>query len=205
LDRATLLGAPLVVGIAVGYARGGRLRHLAAIRLGGLWPLWLAAGLQAVQFHAEPVRRLVQDTFGIPMRVLVYAIPLAWFARYARQLPAALRGSASVALGGMVCNALAILLNGRMPYVGEAARLAGVPASMMASHPPAANDTVLVTLGDVIPLPGVHAVVSIGDLLLLAGIAACVAALMLPRPAATTTMTSKPPPGHSAGVAKHPS
>jgi len=48
---------------------------------------------------------------------------------------------------------------------------------------------VLVTLGDVIPVPGVHAVVSIGDLLLLAGIAASIVVLMLPRPAATTNVS----------------
>jgi hypothetical protein len=190
LDRLALLVAPLAVGIAVGYGRGGRLRHLAAVRLRGLWLLWVAAGLQAVQFHVEPVRRLVQESVGIPMRVLVYAIPLAWFAGYARHVPRALLLSAGVALGGMACNALPIALNGRMPYVGEAARLAGVPGHLTSKHPPATTDTVLVTLGDVIPVPGIHAVVSIGDLLLLAGIAASIVVLMLPRSAAATDVAT---------------
>ena len=56
MDRLALLVAPLAVGVAVGYGRGGRLRHLAAIRVRGLWLLWAAAGLQAVQFHVEPVQ-----------------------------------------------------------------------------------------------------------------------------------------------------
>lgn len=204
MDRLALLVAPLAVGVAVGYGRGGRLRHMTAIRVPGLWLLWAAAGLQAVQFHVEPVRQLVRETVGLPMRVLVFVLPLAWFALYARHVPRALRLSASVALGGILCNALPILLNGRMPYVGEAARLAGVPASLTSKYPPATADTVLVTLGDVIPVPGVHAVVSIGDLLLLAGIAAGIVALMLPRSAATTNVSTVEPgrPGaRSAGQA----
>jgi hypothetical protein len=122
------------------------------------------------------------------MRVLVYALPLAWFAGNVGRAPRALRLSAGVALGGMVCNGLAIVLNGRMPYVGEAARLAGVPASMIAKYPPATADTVLVTLGDVIPVPDVHAVLSVGDLLLLAGVALSVVVLMAPGPATTTSV-----------------
>ena len=190
MDRVALLVTPLVVGVAVGYGRGGRLKHMAAaMRLRELWWLWVAAGLQAVQFHVEPVRRLVQEAVGIPMRVLVYALPLVWFARNVGRIPRALRLTAGVALGGMVCNGLAILLNGRMPYVGEAARLAGVPPSMMTTSPPATADTVLVTLGDVIPVPGVHAVLSIGDLLLLAGVALSIVVLMAPGPATTTSVS----------------
>jgi hypothetical protein len=123
LDRLALLVAPLAVGVAVGYGRGGRLRHLAAIRVPGLWLLWVAAGPQAVQFHVEPVRRVVRETVGLPMRVLIYVLPLAWFACYAGRVPRALRLSASVALAGILCNALPILLNGRIPYVGVGQRL----------------------------------------------------------------------------------
>jgi len=62
-----LLVTPVLVGVLIGYAAGGRLANLLSLRLRALWLLWLAGAVQAAQYYLPWLRRLVQDNLGIPM------------------------------------------------------------------------------------------------------------------------------------------
>ncbi|HLV59599.1 MAG TPA: DUF5317 family protein [Natronosporangium sp.] len=86
-------------------------------------------------------------------------------------------------LAGAGANALAILLNGGMPYSATAARAVGLTVDdETVRNTVAGEDTRLPWLGDVIPVPSLGAVVSVGDLLIAVGLVGLVASLMRPRP-----------------------
>ncbi len=77
---------------------------------------------------------------------------------------------------GAIVNGLAIAANGRMPYSPQAAVRAHLPATVTGpKHKPAGDGTRLAFLGDVIPLPPLHKIISAGDLLIAAGVSAAVA------------------------------
>lgn len=81
-------------------------------------------------------------------------------------------GMALVA-AGLVLNALPMVLNGGMPVSARAAEIAGVPISEAdpgAKHEVVGDDTLLPWLADVIPLPALGSVISIGDVVIGAGI-----------------------------------
>jgi len=176
LQILILLLAPVLVGMLIGYATGGRLANLVAVRLRGLWLLWLAAAVQAAQYYLPPVRRLVQDDLGIPMLAVVFGLVLGWVARNLLRWPRVLQLAAALVVLGAVGNGLAIAANGRMPYAPKAAVQAQLPATVAGpKNQPADQSTRLAVLGDVIPLPPVRKVLSIGDLLIAAGVSAAVA------------------------------
>lgn len=77
---------------------------------------------------------------------------------------------------GLALNLIVIGLNGGMPVSLDAARAAGLgdTAAYLGTaikHRPMGPDTLMWFLGDIIPLPFVHKVVSIGDVLLGFGVA----------------------------------
>ncbi|WP_225833408.1 DUF5317 family protein [Streptomyces sp. NK08204] len=75
----------------------------------------------------------------------------------------------AVAVGGALLNALASAADGRMPYGPCAAAAAGPAAGPRTAKNVSAGHTVrLLALGDTIPVPALHAVISIGDILLAA-------------------------------------
>jgi Family of unknown function (DUF5317) len=192
-----LLVAPVLVGVLIGYAAGGRLANLVAVRLRGLWLLWLAAAVQAAQYYLLPLRRLVQDDLGIPMLAVVFATVLGWIALNVVGWPRAMRLAAGLIVLGAVGNGLAIAANGRMPYAPQAAVRAHLPANVAGpKNQPAGDATRLAWLGDGIPLPPLNKVLSAGDLLIAAGVSAAVAAAMRRRggaaPANTMTGARRP-------------
>ena len=84
-----------------------------------------------------------------------------------------LQGMAIAAIG-LALNITVIAFNGAMPVSIDAARSAGVSTSFEnagVKHEASDKDTILPWLGDVIPLPGLKEVISIGDIVLAAGIA----------------------------------
>ena len=86
-------------------------------------------------------------------------------------------------LAGAGANALAILLNGGMPYSPTAARAVGLTVEdETVRNTVAGEGTRLPWLGDVIPVPSLGAVVSVGDLLIAIGVVGLVASLMRPWP-----------------------
>jgi hypothetical protein len=80
---------------------------------------------------------------------------------------------------GALLNGAAIAANGRMPYDPAAVEAVGLPAGIETpKNVPAGPDTRLAGLGDVLPVPGLRKVVSVGDLLIAVGAASFVALVM---------------------------
>jgi hypothetical protein len=133
-----LLVTPVLVGVAVGYATGGRLANLPWLRLRALWLLWLATAVQAAQYDLPWLRWLVQDDLGIPLLAIVVTIVARWGGRHHRRM------AAPAVAGGRPDPAL--LVAGRRP-------------SAPSDHPggpknqPADDGTRLAFLGEVIPCP----------------------------------------------------
>jgi hypothetical protein len=145
-----LLVTPVLVGVAVGYATGGRPANLLSARLRALWLPFLAAAVQAAQYYLPWLRRLVQDDLGIPMLAVVFAIVLLWAALNIVGWPRPMQLAAALIVAGAIVNGLTIAANGRMPYAPQAAVRAHVPATVTGpKHKPADNDTRLAFLGDV--------------------------------------------------------
>ncbi|MET0416326.1 MAG: DUF5317 family protein [Actinoplanes sp.] len=171
--------APPLAGVGLGYLLGGRLAGFRHLRIRALWLLWVAAGVQLLQYESATVRRFAEETLGVPMLALVFGIVLAWFAVNLRQWPRAIRVAGAVIVLGAVLNGLAIAANGRMPYDPAAVAAVGLPTGVQTpKNVPAGEHTRLAGLGDVIPVPGLRKVVSAGDLLIGAGAAAFVALAM---------------------------
>ena len=150
---------------ALGVARGGSLAALSETRL--RWPWLLIGGL------------LLQTAFGIfqqpPLTathrlfVMVLAnLALLIFIAGNRRMPGMLLADVGVAL-----NLLVIVVNGAMPVSTQAARVAGIARSVDVGgqHEVMTSDTALAWLGDIVPVPRLKEVWSVGDFVLAAGIA----------------------------------
>jgi len=101
-----------------------------------------------------------------------------------------------VAAGGLL-NGVAIAANGRMPYSAWAATRAGLGGGQQTARNVAATHaTRLLPIGDVIPVPPLHAVFSIGDVLICLGIATMIIAAMRnhPVPGTVTAAPALPVP-----------
>ncbi|MFB9182931.1 DUF5317 family protein [Dactylosporangium sucinum] len=171
-----LIVVPPLAGLVLGYLLGGRLAGFRAIRIRGLWLLWLAAGLQAAHYYVPLVRELVSDR---TMLAVVFAPVLGWLVVNLRQWPAGIRAAGIAIVLGAVLNAVAIGLNGRMPYSPAAAEAAGLrPGITTPKNVPAGEETRLRYLGDIIPIAPLKKVVSPGDLLISGGSCALVALAM---------------------------
>lgn len=187
----------LLVGAVLGWARGGRLRHLADQSFGALPLLWSAVALQ-LALGSRLTASLSADTrFGFVLAS--YALSGTWLvlntARRGRQR--AFRLGLGLVAAGWLLNAAAVVPNRGMPVSLAAYRTAGLdPRSSVGDghlykHVPAGPGTALRPLGDVIPVPPLKAVVSIGDLVMLAGVPLLVAALMR-RPADDVAIPPQP-------------
>jgi Family of unknown function (DUF5317) len=111
------------------------------------------------------------------------------------------RLAAGLIVLGALSNGLAIAANGRMPYAPQAAVRAHLPATVAGpKNQPAGDGTRLAVLGDVIPLPPLNKVISVGDLLIAAGVSAAVAVAMRRRGAAAGANTvTGARPSHAFG------
>lgn len=172
IRAALLYCVPPILGVAVGYLLGGRLRRIAGLRLRALWLLWIAAAGQLLAMRlltGVPAGLAVTVVFGAAAACLAVNL------RHSRTMAV----TGSVVLTGAALNGVAIVLNGGMPYSPEAAVRAGLPPDAETVKNAAAHaGTRLAPLGDVIAVPPLHAVVSVGDLLIALGIVALVASSM---------------------------
>lgn len=174
--QTLLYALPPTVGVVIGYLWGGRLRHLATVRLRAVWLVWLAAAAQLA------ATALVSGTAATVLSASAFAMAaVCMVLNLARCRAAAIAGT--VVLVGAGANALAILLNGGMPYSATAAHAVGLTVDdETVRNTVAGEGTRLPWLGDVIAVPPLGAVVSAGDLLIAIGIVGLVASLMRPRP-----------------------
>jgi hypothetical protein len=179
-----LVAVPVAAGVLLGYARGGRLRHLADLSVRAPWLLLLAAGLQFVHFDVAGTREAVESALHVSLMVPIFGLVGAWCLVNLPGRPRLGQVAVALVLLGGAANALAIAANGRMPYSESALVAAHVSDEQRArgerspKHVAADATTRLRWLGDVVPVPPVQKVVSAGDVVLLLGVAGVVAAGM---------------------------
>jgi hypothetical protein len=167
----------LIVGTAIGLARGGRPRYVGRHRLRAWWLVIIGFSLQAATDHVDA------GSLGTAA-VLVGAASLLAFAA----LNPHLVGIGVVAIG-VAANALVIGINDGMPVRPSAVVAAHITSRAdepqlgygYRHHREDPSDR-LRPLADIIPIPPFHQVVSFGDLILAFGAAATVAHLLLPGP-----------------------
>ncbi len=151
----------IAVAALVGFARGGKLANLVELRVSGLALLVVGFAMQFGSSFLPDTQR------GVAVGLLLGSyLPILLFAWLNRQAA----GMWIVGVG-ILMNFSVIALNGGMPVLIEAAELAGVSTTDLASaakYVPLDQTTRLAFLADIIPLPG--AVVSLGDVLLAVGL-----------------------------------
>lgn len=167
-----LAGVTLVLGVALGYARGGRLGRLESARLRGLWALGIAVGCQASLLALGALEASVEAArLTLLLGSLVAVLAFVWANR-------ALPGMWLV-LVGFALNAAVIVPNGAMPVSPEAiAYLGGDEAIEAGKHQLLEDGDALPWLADVIPIPVVRIVVSVGDIVLALGVGVLMHRLM---------------------------
>jgi DHA3 family macrolide efflux protein-like MFS transporter len=185
-----VLIAGLLIGLIAGFATGGRLDNLIAIRL--RWPL-LIFGALALRLGTEAALSRdvgIVDALRVPLLGAAYGVlAVGLWANRARP-------GMSLALVGMGLNATAILVNGGFMPVWEPSLTAAgfvradvlspihviLPATLDATFFRSAGP-----LGDVVPvpLPFLRNVLSIGDVILSTGLAFFLFAGLVRRPGET--------------------
>ncbi|MDA2978173.1 MAG: DUF5317 domain-containing protein [Actinomycetota bacterium] len=152
----------LVLSVAVGFLRGGRLRNLTEIRVTSWWLLPLAF----LTLTASSFTPAGQDDLAVAL-VLVSYLPLLLFVWLNRDLTGIWIGGL-----GVLMNFTVIALNGGMPVLLAAAEIAGHDGELMldAKHVLLDQSTRLPFLADVLPLP--NTVLSLGDVMLAIGVGA---------------------------------
>lgn len=150
----------LALSVIVGLMRGGKLRNLTEIRVNSWWLLPLGFLILAGS-NFVPKQ---YDTVAVTL-VLVSYFPLLLFVWLNRDLT-----GIWIAGLGILMNFTVIILNGGMPVLAEAARLAGESGDLIldAKHVLLTDATRVPFLADIIPLPG--AVLSLGDVFLAIGV-----------------------------------
>lgn len=168
----------LVGAVVFGWLANGRLRNLARTSLRGVWLAGAAVGLQLVlgliSLSGGPVELVGRGLLGVSH------LALLGFILANRYLP----GMLLVALGAGL-NALVITVNGAMPVAPGALEAVGAIASVEpGKHQLLSAAHALPWLADVIPLPPLRTVVSVGDVILAAGVGLLVVSRMRHQPAA---------------------
>jgi hypothetical protein len=168
----------LVLGGVVGLLAGGSLRNLGEHRLAA-WPL-LPVGVVL-----QVAGNLQGGGVGLALVIGSYAALGAFAVANIK-----LFGMALVVVG-LACNLLVITVNDGMPVRPAAAVRAGIASSETAlrrihlkpKHHYERPDDRLMFLGDVLPVPPLHEVLSLGDVIMSLGIAMVIASLLRRDPA----------------------
>jgi hypothetical protein len=164
----------LVLAAAIAALRGGSFEELA--RTDFRWvPVLIAALVAQVGFDIwDPA--WLSDTGGLAVILITNALVAVFLGRNWK-LP-----GMGLAAGGMALNVVVITANGAMPVSLRAAEIAGLqgpPREPGMKHEVLTDDTLLPWLADVIPLPVLERLISVGDVLLALGIAWLVYARMM--------------------------
>lgn len=170
-----LVAVTVLVGLVVGYARGGRLSNFDLVHLHRGWLLGLAV---AAQLAIPLLAALGLVPAAAYPFLLVSHLALFGFIWFNRRLP----GMALIFIG-FALNALVIGANGAMPVSPSAIeQVAGQPTEEIddveGKHRLLEEDDHLAFLADVVPLAPLRTVVSVGDFVLAAGVCVLVVSLM---------------------------
>jgi hypothetical protein len=172
----------LGVGVLWGLAQGGKLNKLGEVEFKFAWLVFAGLGLQiaAELVGAFIFRGLGNSVAGLVILALSYGCLIAFLALNL-QRPGALFIGAGLAL-----NLLVILLNQSMPVSVRAAQAAGIQSvrflEAAVKHQVMSAGTKLSFLGDVIPVPVIGTVVSVGDVLIGVGMFVLVSRIVGYRP-----------------------
>ncbi len=158
----------LFIAVVAALLRGGRLSSLADVRLRSWWLLFVGFGMQAVT-NFFPTSADWAAPVAVAL-ILVSYVPLLGLVWLNREYP-----GMWLAGVGILMNLSVIASNGGMPVLPEAAGLAGSNGTIdfeeHYKHVLLDQSTRLPFLGDVIPLPVLHQVISLGDVFLAVGLA----------------------------------
>ncbi|MFG3301781.1 DUF5317 family protein [Micromonospora chersina] len=174
-----LLG-PVLLGLAAGYLTGGRLRQLARQPLRGVWLLYAAAAGQLLG-HVPPGSRLLSPAAQRWLTALVFSMVGAALLLNLARLSRPARAGVAAILAGAALNAAAIVPNGHMPVAPAAlGEIGAAPTdtTLDPHHTVSTGTTRMAALGDVLPVPWLDLVISVGDIVVLVGVALLIAALM---------------------------
>lgn len=156
----------LGVAIAVSLARGGRFANAAEADLRWLMLLPVGVALQAL-LDGLAARGAIAGPTVVALLLVSEALVLAFCVVNWYRSGMALVGT------GFLLNATVILANRGMPVSADAlVRLGADPATMqiVGKHRLLTDTTRLPALADVIPIPPLPMILSVGDLVLVAGI-----------------------------------
>ena len=171
-----------LMGSLLGLGLGGRFSGLSVLRL-----RWRAIPFAAV---LSQVASLAVPPSARPAIALVsQTVVLGWLgANMAMGQNKHIRFGGRLLAFGAVLNSIPMMLHGGMPVSSNALAVAGMPANFdvsngnLGKHVTAASDAAFGFLGDIIPLRGLHVVLSFGDLVMAWGLALVVGAAMMAMP-----------------------
>ena len=172
--------AAAVVGLLVGMARGGSLRGLANVRFSAAPLVWVAIVAQALL--GLRTTRGWPDTARTAIVFLSFGLVGLFLAKNLRRMARMLGTGVALLALGWVLNTFVVFANGGMPVSRHALAISGLPSKVnveeghLWKHRTATSRSRFRWLGDVVALPRLPAVFSVGDLSMMAGIAVVVAA-----------------------------
>ena len=176
--------AVLALAVGTSWLRGGRLRNIAYAELHASWLLFAGVALQ-VGVDLAAGRRLLPDAglSGWTLLLLSQLLVVAFLVRN-RRLP----GTWIVA-AGLLLNATVMAANRAMPVDPAAIAALGLEGATVApgKHTLLTADTYLPWLADIIPVPWLRSILSVGDLVLAVGLIPMTHAVMTAAPPATTS------------------
>ena len=165
-----LVVVTVACAVLAGWLRGGRLQHLAALPFSGGVLALVAAAAQAL-FALAP-----SAPVGLALTAVSQLALLAflWRNRF-------LAGALLIAAGSLM-NTIVVLANGAMPVSRQALLAIGRhPAEVQPGRHRLMTETdVLPQLADIVALPLLRTIVSVGDIVLAAGLGLLVVAAMAP-------------------------
>lgn len=156
----------LVVALGAGLARGGSLRSLAETRFRWFILLFEGLAIQVVFDIWDPAGLDRGDALAV---LLLSNAAVGGFILLNLRVPGMLLAGLGLAL-----NVIVISANQAMPVSAHAARNAGIDPlgeTTLLKHERLNSDTRFRWLADVIPVPGLKEILSVGDLVLALGVA----------------------------------
>lgn len=185
MSIVVLVALALAAGLAVGYAKGGRLRRLASPP-----PVRNRLLLTALGLYIVAVFTSWAWESALPLLSALSWCVVAFYAWVNRWMP----GARLVALG-LTANALVLLFNGSVPISPGAAARAGAETSAVQEPDtePTDSSTRLAWLAKNVPVafPPRPEVVSPGDIAVAAGLATVIATGMTGRRPATNVLPAR--------------
>ncbi len=175
--------AVLALGVVLSWSRGGRLRRVAHAELRATWLLFTGVAVQ-VGVDVAAGRGLLPDAglSGWTLLLLSQLLVVA-FLVVNRDLP----GTWLVA-AGLLLNATVMAANRAMPVDPAAIAALGIEGATVApgKHTLLTADTHLPWLADIIPVPWLRSILSVGDLVLAVGLVPMTHAVMTSEPQASS-------------------